>query len=394
MVAIGPEPEPERNPARGFLPLAAPCGATIPRETRKPCSGPPLRYGRGRKRPRCCFVSVSGKRIAARPRWSRTRALTRRPAMTRHIHTSAASDVEAAHACSTAQVLDELQLYGFHPGHDEPDSRPLPEPPALEATVAALFETLAEPLIDTRLEPDLPDLLWSLTDLFHRKAARVQRQLDDNEDRQRRSQTEQDGSEIRSVELERLIAQGNTLIERRNAFEMLRDRAAEHYEAHTGSAWRPRAGSMVTHKQLTAATTDSRDFNAAKPKASTEVHLPAGPKIAFGGGVDCNDHHAIWAALDKVHAKHASMVLIHGGSPRGAELIAARWADHRKVTQIAFKPDWTREGKAAPFKRNDRMLDVLPIGLVVFPGSGITDNLADKAKKLGIKLFDFRKRGA
>jgi hypothetical protein len=73
---------------------------------------------------------------------------------------------------------------------------------------------------------------------------------------------------------------------------------------------------------------------------------------------------------------------------------AASGTHHRKVTQIAFKPDWTREGKAAPFKRNDRMLDVLPIGLVVFPGSGITDNLADKAKKLGIRLMDYRKRGA
>ena len=291
-------------------------------------------------------------------------------------------------------MLDELQLYGHHLHDDEPDPRPLPEAVRAEAAVAALFETLAEPLIDTRLEPDVPDLLWSLTDLFHRKAARVQRQLDDNEDRQRRSQAEQDGSEIRSVELERLIAQGHTLIERRNAFEMLRDRAAEHYEAHTGSAWRPRAGSMVNHKHLTAAMIDSRDFIAAKRRAETEVHLPAGPKIAFGGGVDCNDHHAIWAALDKVHAKHPDMVLLHGGSPRGAEQIAACWADKRKVTQIAFKPDWTREGKAAPFKRNDRMLDVLPIGLVVFPGSGITDNLADKARKLGIRLLDYRKRGA
>jgi hypothetical protein len=311
--------------------------------------------------------------------------------MTPHTSSSAAS---GSQACSTAQVLDELQLYGFHPGQDEPDPRPLPGASALEATVAALFETLAEPLIDTRLEPDVPDLLWSLTDLFHRKAARVQRQLDDNEDRQRRSQAEQDGSEIRSVELERLIMQGHTQIERRNAFEMLRDRAAEHYEAHTGSAWRPRVGSMVNHKHLTAAVIDSRDFIAAKRKAETEVHLPSGTKIAFAGGVDCNDHHAIWAALDKVNAKHPNMVLIHGGSPRGAELIASRWADHRKVTQIAFKPDWTREGKAAPFKRNDRMLDILPIGLIVFPGSGITDNLADKAKKLGIRLMDYRKRGA
>jgi hypothetical protein len=30
---------------------------------------------------------------------------------------------------------------------------------------------------------------------------------------------------------------------------------------------------------------------------------------------------------------------------------------------------------------------------VVFPGSGISDNLADKARKLGIPLFDFRKGG-
>jgi len=39
------------------------------------------------------------------------------------------------------------------------------------------------------------------------------------------------------------------------------------------------------------------------------------------------------------------------------------------------------------------LLAVLPIGVVVFPGSGISDNLADKARKLGIPLFDFRKGG-
>jgi hypothetical protein len=84
------------------------------------------------------------------------------------------------------------------------------------------------------------------------------------------------------------------------------------------------------------------------------------------------------------------MVLLHGGSPKGAEKIAACWADNRNCPQIVFRPDWARHGKAAPFKRNDQLLDVLPIGLVVFPGSGITDNLADKAQMLGIPLFDFR----
>ena len=83
------------------------------------------------------------------------------------------------------------------------------------------------------------------------------------------------------------------------------------------------------------------------------------------------------------------MVLLHGGTPKGAELIASRWADHRKVPQIAFKPDWTKHGKAAPFKRNDALLDTLPVGVLVFPGTGIQDNLADKAKKLGIPVMKF-----
>src|SRR3546814_9226600 len=77
------------------------------------------------------------------------------------------------------------------------------------------------------------------------------------------------------------------------------------------------------------------------------------------------------------------MVLLHGGSPKGAELIAAKWATNRKVPQVAFKPDWTKHAKAAPFKRNDAILEVLPIGVMVFPGTGIQGNLADKAKKFG-----------
>ena len=95
-----------------------------------------------------------------------------------------------------------------------------------------------------------------------------------------------------------------------------------------------------------------------------------------------------------MHAKHPGMVLLHGGSPKGAEHIAACWADTRKVPQVAFKPDFARHKNAAPFKRNDQLLETMPIGLVVFPGSGISDNLADKARKLGIPLLDYRKGGA
>jgi hypothetical protein len=249
-------------------------------------------------------------------------------------------------------------------------------------------------LSDTRLEPDLEDLLWSTVNLFHRAGSRIERELDDNEQAQRRSQKEQDGSEIRSVELERLTAEGQTLIERRNVMEFFRDQAADRFEIHIGSPWRPRSGSKLSHRALTAAMIDSRDFLAARRRAETEVLMPPGPKIALTGGLDFNDHRLIWAKLDQVYAKHPDMVLLHGGSPKGAEFIAAKWASNRKTPQIAFKPNWTKHGKAAPFKRNDVMLEMLPIGVLLFPGTGIQDNLADKAKNLGIPVWKVGKGGA
>jgi hypothetical protein len=294
----------------------------------------------------------------------------------------------------TDHLLTELQLHGYHPFQGEADTRPLPEARAIANAVADIFDALIATLGETRLEADLDNLLWGSVNLFHRATMPIERDLDGNEAAQKRSQTEQDGSEIRSVELERLIAEGVTLIERRNIIELFRDQAAEQFERHTGSPWRPRSGSLVNHRAMTAAMIDSREFLAAKRRTALEPLMPEGTKIAFTGGLDCDDHRLIWDTLDKVRAKYPNMILLHGGSPRGAERIAACWADHRKVPHIAFKPDWTRHAKAAPFKRNDQMLDVLPVGVMVFPGTGIQDNLADKARKLGIPVWKFGKGGA
>ena len=95
---------------------------------------------------------------------------------------------------SIDHLLSELQLYGHRPFQDEPDPRPLPEANAIGGAVADIFDALIATLHDTRLEPDLESLLWSTVNLFHRAADRVQRELDDNEDAQKHSQKEQDGS--------------------------------------------------------------------------------------------------------------------------------------------------------------------------------------------------------
>ncbi len=153
--------------------------------------------------------------------------------------------------------------------------------------------------------------------------------------------SEQDGSEVKSVELERLITRGEALLERRAAFESLRDLAAVQFESATGSAWRPRTGSMTNRRTMTAAMIDSRDFIAAKRRAETEPLLPAGPRIAFTGGVDCNDHARIWEALDKARAKHSDMVLIQADrrkAPRRSPPAGPTIAAYRRSSSSSIGP--------------------------------------------------------
>lgn len=292
---------------------------------------------------------------------------------------------------ATARVSENLALYGHRPSADEPEYRPMPESDQLTGVVSCLFSSITGPFADSALEPDIDDMLWSLVNTLHHKLARIQRMLDDNEMQQRGSIDEQDGSEVRSVELERLTEKGRAMMERRNAFEHMFDTAVDMYESETGSVWRPRSGSVVNRKAQTAAMVDSRDYIAAKRYAETNVLIPSGTKIAIAGGLQFQDHLAVFAALDEAHARHPDMVLLYGGAKSGVDHLASTWARNNRVTCIAFEPEWTRHNRAAPFKRNDRMLESAPLEVIVFPGNGITDNLADKAKEQGIRIVDRRK---
>ena len=53
---------------------------------------------------------------------------------------------------------------------------------------------------------------------------------------------------------------------------------------------------------------------------------------------------------------------------------------------MVWKPDSNIHGRAAPFRRKVELLNLLPKGVTAFLGSGITDNLVDKAVALGIPV--------
>src|ERR1700716_2824614 len=105
------------------------------------------------------------------------------------------TDYEQPYATSpTDHVLTELQLYGHRPFQDEPDPRPLPDTQSIVGAVVDIFDAFVSTLTDTRLEPDLEELLWSAVNLFHRATHRIERELDANEQAQRKSQKEENGS--------------------------------------------------------------------------------------------------------------------------------------------------------------------------------------------------------
>ncbi len=71
-----------------------------------------------------------------------------------------------------SQLLQELELFARRPFDDEPDPRPLPEGRLVEGAAADTFDAMIACLGDTRLEPDLEDLLWGFTNVFHRAVER------------------------------------------------------------------------------------------------------------------------------------------------------------------------------------------------------------------------------
>ena len=297
--------------------------------------------------------------------------------------------IEAGADSVTATVCQQAQLFGATPERDEFDSRDVWDEDDAMCALQEAFRILAEGVAPDgfQLADERENLLWGFVNCLDAQTRRLDRAADrlvpDLKDLQR----SQDGSEVRSRELELVIDRSQNLNARRDAFEMMRDAAAESYRETTGSAWRPRTGSHVSLTgKLTSAAIDARDFQRARKDRKAAAHLPQGTLVAITGGKDVENPAAVTARLDMARAKHADMVLVHGGGP-GVERIAARWAENKGVDQVVCKPDWDRHGRAAPFRRNEELLNLLPKGVIAFKGSGITENLVTKARELGIPVL-------
>ena len=296
--------------------------------------------------------------------------------------------IETEAQSMTATVCEQAQLFGATPERGEFDTREVWDADDATDAVSEAFRIMAQGVAPDgfQLADERESLLWGFVNMLDAQTRRLDRAADKLMPELRDLQHAQDGTEIKSLELEMTTHRAQCLTDRRDAFETLRDEAAERYRAETGGMWRPRRGSHASQTgKLTSAAIDARDYQRARKDRATMAHLPQGTLVAIAGGKDVADPAAVIRMLDRTRAKHGDMVLVHGGGP-GVEKIAASWAERNGVHQVVCKPDWDRHGRAAPFRRNDELLNLLPKGVIAFPGSGITENLVDKARSLGIPV--------
>ena len=294
------------------------------------------------------------------------------------------SDAQSA----TATVCENAALFGAAPERGEFDSRDVWDADDASDAVSEAFRILAQGVAPdgVQLADERESLLWGFVNCLDAQVRRLDRAVDRLSPELRDLQSAQDGTEIKSRELELVTDRAQNLGDRRDAFETMRDAVAEQYRTETGDTWRPRYGSNVSQTgKLTSAAIDARDFMRARKDRETRAHLPEGTLVAIAGGKDVQDPAAVIARLDAAKAKCADIVLAHGGGP-GVERIAARWAERNGIDQVVCKPDWDRHGRAAPFRRNEELLNLLPKGVIAFAGSGITENLVDRARQLGIPV--------
>jgi hypothetical protein len=105
--------------------------------------------------------------------------------------------------------------------------------------------------------------------------------------------------------------------------------------------------------------------------------------ILVCGGRGFDDHLMVHNVL---HLTGATTILEGGAS--GADELARNWAAHNEVPCITIPARWDEEGRAAGPIRNQRMLDLHEISLVVaFPGGRGTSDMVRRARRRRLEIL-------
>ena len=145
--------------------------------------------------------------------------------------------IETHEQSATAAACEHAALYGATPERDEFDTRDVWDADDALDAVSEAFRILAQGVgpDGTQLSDERESLLWGFVNMLDAQTRRLDRAADKLMPGLRDLQREQDGTEIKSRELELVTDRSQNLTARRDAFETMRDAAA------TPTAARPAA---------------------------------------------------------------------------------------------------------------------------------------------------------
>ena len=128
-------------------------------------------------------------------------------------------------------------------------------------------------------------------------------------------------------------------------------------------------------------------------------------RVLVCGGRDFDDAERVWSVLDHYHREAGGFEALISGSARGADTIAAEWADARGIRVLPFPADWndlhaqpcvTRRRENGDFynalaglNRNTRMLrEGLPTLVIAFPGGSGTADMVRKSRMAKVSVLE------
>lgn len=114
-------------------------------------------------------------------------------------------------------------------------------------------------------------------------------------------------------------------------------------------------------------------------------------RVLVCGGRDFDDAVTLGAWLGGIHKQDGISLLIQGGA-KGADFMAARFAEWAGIPVRTFPADWKTWGRAAGPIRNQQMLDEgRPDLVLAFPGGKGTADMVGRAKAAGVRVVEATK---
>lgn len=113
-------------------------------------------------------------------------------------------------------------------------------------------------------------------------------------------------------------------------------------------------------------------------------------KVLVCGGRDFTHYEDVGRVLDRLNADRPIRMVIHGNA-RGADSCASVWAIRQRrkgVFNVPVPAQWSKFGKAAGPKRNQKMLGMKPDLVIAFPGGRGTADMVRRATAAGVEVIE------